>query len=86
MLWLLVFLVVTVAIQARQTSAALTARRLATLAHDRTALESERAALERQVRQGTSRQTVVERAERELGLHPASDQESRTLRLPRSRR
>jgi hypothetical protein len=86
MLWLLVFLVVTVSIQARQTSAALTARRLAGLAHDRTALESERAALQRQIRQGMSRQVVVERAEQELGLHAASDRDSRTVRLPRSRR
>ncbi|HEY7681038.1 MAG TPA: hypothetical protein VH879_00230 [Gemmatimonadales bacterium] len=85
MLWLVVFLVVAVAIQARQASAVMTARRLARLQEQRVALEAERAALQRQIRLGTSRKVLGDRAESELGLHFPQNSELRLLKL-RSRR
>jgi cell division protein FtsB len=81
MLWLVVFLLAAVVMQARQFSAIATARRLAALREERSALEAERAALERQIRLATSRRVLGERAERELGLHFPADSEFRTLRL-----
>ena len=68
MLWLVVFLLVAVAIQARQTAAVLTAGRVARLREERTALEAQRAALERQIRLATAR-GAGRTARRELGLH-----------------
>lgn len=86
MLWLLVFLAVAVAIQARQASAALVARRVGRLSQDRTALEAERAALERQIRLATSRKELIDRAERELGLHVPTTAEMRLVNRPSRRR
>ncbi|HWA55932.1 MAG TPA: hypothetical protein VG692_01700 [Gemmatimonadales bacterium] len=75
MLWLVVFLVVAVVVQARQTSAIATAGRYRKLREERTALEAERAALERQIHIATSRRVLGERAEKELGLiQPADSQ------------
>jgi len=75
MLWLVVFLAVAVAVQARQSAAIATARRVATLREQRLALEAERSALERQIRLATSRKTLGARAEQELGLHQPQDSE-----------
>jgi cell division protein FtsB len=86
MLWLLVFLSVAVAIQARQASAAGLARRVGKLSQDRTALEAERSALERQLRIATGRKELVDRAERELGLHLPASSEMRFVTRPRNRR
>ena len=86
MLWLLVFLGVAVVIQARQASAALVARRVSTLNQDRTALEAERLALERQIRLATGRKELIDRAERELGLHLPNSAEMRVVSLPSNRR
>jgi hypothetical protein len=86
MLWLLVLLAVAWAIQARQASAALVARRVGRLSQDRTALEAERAALERQIRLATGRKELVDRAERELGLHLPSSAEFRLVNRPTRRR
>jgi hypothetical protein len=86
MLWLMVFLGVAVAIQARQTSAALVARRVGRLSQDRTALEAERAALERQIRLATGRKQLIDRAERELGLHLPTDPEMRLVNRPTGHR
>lgn len=75
LLWLFVFLGVAVVVQARQTSAIRTAARVGELREQRTALEAERAALERQIRLATGRRVLGERAERELGLHFPADSE-----------
>lgn len=75
LLWLVVFLGVAVVVQARQASAIGTAARVGQLVEERTALEAELAALERQVRLATGRRVLGERAERELGLHFPADSE-----------
>jgi cell division protein FtsB len=80
LLWLLVFLATAAAIQQRQASAAATARSLAQLTSQRSALEAERAALVREIRRASSRAQIQERAERELGLHVASTSESSWIR------
>lgn len=75
LLWLVVFLAVAVAVQARQASAIGAAGRVGRLVEERTALEAELAALERQIRIATGRRVLGERAERELGLHFPADSE-----------
>lgn len=69
------FLGVAVVVQARQTSAIRTAASVGELREERTALEAERAALDRQIRLATGRRVLAERAERELGLHFPADSE-----------
>jgi hypothetical protein len=86
MLWLVVFLAVAVAVQARQSAAIATARRVATLREQRLALEAERSALERQIRLATSRKTLGTRAEQELGLHQPQDSEFILFPLDGTRR
>jgi hypothetical protein len=86
MLWLFVFLVVAVVVQARQTAAIETARRVARLRQQRTALEAERAALERVIRLATSRKVLGATAESELGLHLPQDSEFVLFPLARIRR
>lgn len=73
-LWLTIFLVVAVAMQARQSFAIATAGRVSELREKRIALEAERAALERQIRLATSRKVLGARAEA-LGLHFPEDSE-----------
>ncbi len=75
LLWLLVFLAVAVAIQARQTAAVLTATRVGKLHEQRVALEAERANLQRDIRIATGRKALGDKAEQELGLHKAEDSE-----------
>lgn len=82
MLWLVVFVVVLLAIAARQSAGFRTARRLGELREERTALEARRAELERQIRVASSRQVLVPIAERRLGLHQPSDSEFTLLPLP----
>lgn len=84
-LWLTTFLVVAVAVQARQADANATVRRVADLREQRLALEAERAALERQIRQATSRRILGARAEA-LGLHFPEDSEFFYLDLGRASR
>jgi cell division protein FtsB len=81
LLWLVVFLLVAIAIQARQSSAIAIARRLTALHEQRGALEAERAALERQIHLATSRRVLGARAEAELGLHQPADSQFFTFRL-----
>ncbi len=85
MLWLVVFLVVAVAVQARQSSAIASAGRYRKLREQRTALEAERAALERQIHIATSRRVLGERAEKELGLMQPADSQFTVFPLDRSR-
>jgi cell division protein FtsB len=85
MLWLVVFLGVAVAIQARQSAAIATARRVATLREQRTALEAERSALERQIHVATSRRVLGDRAERDLGLIQPQDSQFTLFPIDRVR-
>ncbi len=80
-LWLLVFLAVAVAVSARQTSGSVLAQNLDELRKDRRALEAERAALQRDVREATSRKVLGDRAEAELGMHQPPATEFTVLRL-----
>ncbi|HEX6105355.1 MAG TPA: hypothetical protein VFZ26_07210 [Gemmatimonadales bacterium] len=82
MVWLLVFLCVLLAVASRQTAGFRTARQLRDLREERTALEARRAELERRIRVASSRQVLVPRAERELGLHQPSDSEFVLFVLP----
>lgn len=75
LLWLLVFLAVAVAIQARQTAGWLAAGRVSKLREQRQALEAERATLQRDIRVATGRKVLGATAEQLLGLHKAEDTE-----------
>ena len=86
MLWLLVFLAVAVGVQARQASAVLSATRVGKLREQRTALEAERAALEREIRVATSRKVLGDRAEKDLDLHFPQNGEFQVLKLRSHRR
>lgn len=81
MLWLLFFLVVTGMIQGRQAFALPTAGRVRALQEERSALEAEEAALQKNIRIATSRRVLGDRAEQELGLHFPADSEFVNLRL-----
>lgn len=81
-LWLFVFLAAAVAIQARQTSAALAAQRIARLAEQRQALEAERAELQRNIRLATGLKNLGQKAEADLGLHMPQDSEFVVFPLP----
>jgi hypothetical protein len=81
MVWLLVFLATAVIVQARQTAAIQTARRLQALREQRTGLEAERAALIREIHVATSRQVLGRLAEERLGLHFPADSEFTVLPL-----
>ncbi len=82
MLWLVVFLAVAVAIQARQTAAVLTAQRVARLTEQKQALEAERSALQREIRLATGLKDLGRKAETELGLHMPQDSEFVVFPLP----
>ncbi len=81
MLWLLFFLVVTGMIQGRQAFAYPAAGRVRALQEERSALEAEEAALQKNIRIATSRRVLGDRAEQELGLHFPADSEFVNLRL-----
>jgi len=81
-LWLLLFLVVTVAIVARHRAALATAGELNRLRERRHALEAERAEYERRIREGSSRGVLVPKAEARLDLHMPSDSQNVTFQLP----
>lgn len=85
LLWLVAFLAVAVIVQARQSAAIATARRVATLREQRTALEAERAALERRIHVATSRRVLGERAERDLGLMQPHDSQFTVFPIDRVR-
>ena len=86
LLWLGVFLLVAVAIQARQSAAIATTKRVAALKEQRQALEAERATLERDIHLATSRRVLGARAEAELGLHQPADSQFLYFRLNGARR
>jgi len=73
--WLLVFLVVTTVVVARQSDAIRTARRLETLRNERIVLEAKHAELVRRVRQASGRKVLMPRVEKALGLREPADAE-----------
>ncbi|MBP6668543.1 MAG: hypothetical protein KA180_03765 [Gemmatimonadales bacterium] len=86
MLWLVVFLGVAVAVNARQAAGVELAGEYGRLRERRTALEAEHAALQREIRLATSRRVLGERAAAELGLHQPGNGEFVVLRLGRAPR
>jgi hypothetical protein len=83
--WLALWLVFVLAIMgwviARQTASVLLASELAGLRTERSALEAERAALQRRIREAGSRAVLIPRAEA-LGLRLPVDSEIIILQLP----
>lgn len=82
LVWLGVFLLTAAAVIGRQTSAFHAARRLRELREQRTALEAQRADLERRVRENSGRRVLEARAERDLGLHYPADHEFTLFVVP----
>ena len=81
-LWLGLFLAIAAIVIARDTVSYRTARRLAEFRQQRLTLEAERAELIRRIRLASSREVLVPKAERRLGLHRPSDTEYVLFRLP----
>ena len=75
MFWLMLFLLVTTVIVARQSDAYRTARQLEALRHERSVLEAEHAELTRRVREASGRKILVPRVEQALGLRDPLDSE-----------
>ena len=75
MFWLLVFLLVTTVIVARQSDAYRTARHLDSLRNRRIVLEGEHAELTRRVRAASGRRILVPRVKQALGLREPLDSE-----------
>ena len=84
LLWLLVFLGGALIVVGRQTAAFRTARRLRDFREERSNLEARRADLERRIRVGSSRQVLLPKAKRSLGLHEPADSEFVLFALPPS--
>jgi hypothetical protein len=81
-LWLGLFLAIAGIVIARDTASYRSARRLAEYRQQRLTLEAERAELIRRVRLASSREVLVPKAERSLGLHRPSDTEYVLFRVP----
>lgn len=81
-LWLALFLAIAGIVIARDTNSYRTARRLAEFRRQRLTLEAERAELIGRIRLASSRDVLVPKAERRLGLHRPSDTEYVLFRLP----
>ena len=79
MLTLLGFTVVTTAILWRRSTGVSTARAMRQQEDDKRALNSQRLTLERDIRDAQSRRHVVAEAERRLGLHVATEAQTRIL-------
>ncbi len=83
-LWLLLFLVVAVAIVARQRAALQTAGELNRLREERLTLEARQAEFEGRIREAQSRRVLVPKAEARLRLRLPDDSQVTRLRLPAS--
>lgn len=81
LLWLTLFLVVALAVAARQSAAIALAREVRERRTERLALEAKRADLERRIREASSRRVLGARAER-LGLRYPTEREQQTLVVP----
>ena len=82
LIWIGVFLLTAAAIIGRQTSAFEAARSLREQREQRTALEAQRADLERRIREASGRRLLEARAQRDLGLHYPADHEFTLFVLP----
>jgi hypothetical protein len=82
--WLLVFLGGALIVVGRQTTAFRTARRLSELREERSTLEARKADLERRIRVASSREVLVPRVRRSLGLHEPADSEFVLFAVPGS--
>lgn len=79
--WLAVFLLVSLAVVARQRAALILAEELASLRDQRMALEASAAEYVQRIQEGSSRSVLVPKVESQLGLRMATDREGTTLRL-----
>jgi cell division protein FtsB len=82
LVWLAVFLLTAAAVTGRQAAAFQAARRLRELREERTALEAQRADLERRILESSSRRVLEAKAERNLGLHYPADHEFTLFVVP----
>ena len=82
LIWLGVFLLTAAAVIGRQTSAFHAARRLRDLREQRTALDAQRADLERRIREASGRRVLEAKAQRDLGLHVPADNEFTLFVVP----
>jgi beta-lactamase regulating signal transducer with metallopeptidase domain len=83
-LWLVLFLVVSLAIVARQRTALLTAGELNRLREERLALEAERADYVRRIREASSQRVLIPRVQTRLHLRMPSDSEYVNFEVPAS--
>lgn len=79
--WLGVFLVVAVAVTARQTAAFRLAQELGSLEVDTRTLEAQRAELQRRITRATSRSVLLPKAQRDFGLTIPEGQAYRLIRI-----
>lgn len=82
MFWLVVALITSGSITARQSWSVATVRQLQAARDERSSLEARRGELERRIRQASSRQVLVPRAEANLGLHEPAANEITVLVIP----
>ena len=82
MLWLVVALGALGSVAARQSAGFATVRQLQAARDERASLEARRGELERRIRQASSRQVLVGRAEANLGLHEPAASEITVLVIP----
>lgn len=82
MLWLVVALGALGSVAARQSGGFATVRQLQAARDERASLEARRGELERRIRQASSRQVLVPRAEANLGLHEPAAGEITVLVIP----
>lgn len=78
-LGLLLFVVVASLVVWRRALGASTERQIGALETERRSLASARALLENELRDATSRRRIVAEAERRLGMHVATDAQTRNL-------
>lgn len=81
-LGLLVFVAVAALVVWRRSVGVSTANQMVAMQAEKRTLQSERVALERDIREAQSRLRVVTEAERRLGLHVAPDSQSRIIADP----
>lgn len=81
-LGLVVFVVVTAAVVWRRSEGVATARAIEKLRLEQRTLRAEQQNLENDIRRAASRRVVVEQAERRLGMHVATEAQTRLLVTP----
>jgi len=79
---LVAFLIVTSLVVWRRSVGVATARAMRKAELEKTALETERTTLQRQIRDAQTRGRVIAEAQRRLGLHVATDEQTRLIAGP----